>query len=558
MAISVDISPTSTKLGQAVNDAKAAVRRGDWPAAVTIAETALSEGLEDPMLLNLAAWRLETEGRYVDAGALLSRALDLAPKDLRTIYALGRLYKSAGRHTEALEAFEAALAIDAAFVLAWREKGLLLEMLGDPDGAADCYGKAAELDPGYADAFAGLASVSAKRGESAATRRFAEKALALKPLHSAAVCALASADLFDQDYESAEAGLRPLLAHPAADPHDRAVAMGLFADALEGQGRYPQAFAAYAASNAAFARLHAARFDRPEGETHYHFVRRMEDWFQSLGPVDWTRADAGADPGPAKQHIFLVGYLRSATTLLENALAGHPQVSALEEKPTLADADRAFLGDREGLDRLASLGCDDAAQWRDAYWRRVREHGGEPDGKVFIDKSPSASVSLPMIRKLFPKARILIARRDPRDVVLSCFRNHFVMNPVTYELTDLARAARHYDALMRLTETYLARLPLSFQVVRYPDLIADFDGQTAKVCDFIGVEWSDKVRDFADTARKRHVKSSSARQVLRPLYSGSGQWRRYRDQLEAVLPVLEPWVLRFGFEPTDPELGFRK
>ena len=556
MSISVEISARSTKLGQALSEAKAAVRQGDWAAAVIIAETALAEGLEDPMLLNLAAWRLENEARYVEAGTLLSRALALAPQDLRTIYALGRLYKTAGRNPEAMEAFEAALAIDASFVLALREKGLLLEMLGDTEGAAACYGRAVELDPAYADAFAGLASVSAKVGASAATRQFANQALSLKPLHSTAVCALASVDLAEHDHEGAEAVLRPLLAHPAADPHDRAVAMGLFADALEGRGRYPQAFAAYAASNAAFARLHAARFDQPGGETHYHFVRRLEDWFQNIGPADWTGADAGADPGPAQQHVFLVGYLRSATTLLENALASHPTVCALEEKPTLVDADRAFLKDRDGLDRLVALGPDDAAEWRETYWRRVREHGGEPDGKVFIDKSPAASVSLPMIRKLFPKARILIARRDPRDVVLSCFRNHFVINPVTYELTDLVRAARHYDALMRLTETYLASLPLQVQVVRYPDLIADFDRETSRVCSFIGVEWSDKVRDFARTAKKRNVHSSSAQQVIRPLYSGSGQWRRYRDQLEAVLPVLEPWVRRFGFEPTDPELDF--
>jgi tetratricopeptide (TPR) repeat protein len=557
MAISVEISAKPAKLGKALNDAKAAVRNGDWPAAVTIAETALAEGLEDPMLLNLAAWRLEAEGLYVEAGGLLSRALELAPQDLRTIYALGRLYKTAGRHTEALEAFEAALTIDASFVLALREKGLLLEMLGELEAAAACYGRAVEIDPGYADAFAGLASVSAKLGASAAARHCANEALALKPLHSAAICALASVDLAEHDHEGAEAVLRPLLSHPGADPHDRAVAMGLFGDALDGQERYPQAFAAYAAANAAFARLHASRFDQPGVETHYQFVRRMEDWFQTAGPTDWTRADADADPGPARQHIFLVGYLRSATTLLENALAGHPDVCALEEKPTLADADRAFLGDKDGLDRLVALDSGGAAEWRDTYWRRVREHGIEPEGKVFIDKSPAASVSLPMIRKLFPKARILIARRDPRDVVLSCFRHHFVMNPVTYELTDLVSAARHYDALMRLTETYLASLPIPSHVVRYRDLVADFDAETGKVCDFIGVEWSDKVRDFARTARKRNVRSSSAKQVLRPLYSGSGQWRRYRDQLEAVLPVLEPWVIRFGFEPTEPELDFR-
>jgi tetratricopeptide (TPR) repeat protein len=526
-------------------------------AAFQIADRALSAGVEDPMLLNLAAWRLEGEGEYLAAGALLSRALEIAPDDLRTTFALGRLYKSAGHPSEALAMFEAALRLDPNFVLAWREKGVALEMLGNLDGAGACYARAVEIDPAYPDGFAGLASVAARSGEGAAARRHAARTMELKPLHSAAVSALATVEIADREYRAAEAHLRPLISAPGIDPQDHAVAFGLLGDALDGQDRCAQAFAAYAASNAAYARLNAARFAKPGGETHYGFVRRLAAWFAALPPVDWTLADAGTDPGPARGHVFLVGYPRSATTLLENALAGHPAVNALEEKPTLQDADRAFLGDEQGLQRLLALDSAGADEWRETYWRRVREFGGEPDGKVFIDKSPTASVSLPLIRKLFPKARILIARRDPRDVVLSCFKQRFKMNPVTYEFTSLDGTARHYDAVMAATELYLAALPIQAHVVDYGSLVTDFDGETRRACAFLGLEWRDSVRDFSATARRRGVSSSSAEQVQRPLYSGSGQWRRYRDQLEAVLPVLEPWVQRFGFEPTDPEIDFR-
>ena len=530
------------------------MRRGDWPAAFAIADTALASGVEHPLLLNLAAWRLEGTGEYLAAGDLLARALELAPGDLRTTFALGRLYKAAGHAPEALEVFDAALRLDDRFVLAWREKGLVLELLGDAEAAAACYRRAVELDPAYPDAHAGLASASVKLGDRPATRRHAAKALALKPRHSTAVCALARAELADHDPVGAERLLRDFFSTPASDPHDRAVALGLLSEALDEQDQCAQAFAASEACNAAYAGLNAHRFARPGVETHPGFVRRLEDWFAALPATDWSTADATANPGPVQGHVFLCGYPRSGTTLLENALAGCPDVVALEEKPTLEDADRAFLGDADGLQRLLELDAAGAAPWREAYWRRVRSCGVEPDGKVFIDKSPMATVSLPLIRKLFPAAKILIARRDPRDVVLSCFRQHFSMNPATYAFTTLDGAARHYDAVMRLTERYLAALPVDAHVVDYRDLVADFDGTTQKACAFIGVDWTQGARDFAATARRRRAASASAEQVQRPLYSGSGRWRRYRDQLEGVLPLLEPWVERFGYEPTGPRL----
>ena len=89
----------------------------------------------------------------------------------------------------------------------------------------------------------------------------------------------------------------------------------------------------------------------------------------------------------------------------------------------------------------------------------VRKFGVEPRGRVFIDKMPLSNVQLPVIAKLFPNARVLFARRDPRDVVLSCFRRRFGMNPSMYQLLTLEGAAAYYDAVMRLSELYRDLLP---------------------------------------------------------------------------------------------------
>ncbi len=143
---------------------------------------------------------------------------------------------------------------------------------------------------------------------------------------------------------------------------------------------------------------------------------------------------------------------------------------------------------------------------------------------------------------------MLFARRDPRDVVLSCFRRRFGMNPSMYQLTTLEGAAAYYAAAMRLVEIYRQRLPLDLHVVRYEDLVEDFDGTAGAACAFLGLEWSDGMRDFAGKARARGIATPSAAQVVRGLNrEGQGAWRRYRDQMSSVLPLLQPWVEAFGY-----------
>jgi hypothetical protein len=138
-------------------------------------------------------------------------------------------------------------------------------------------------------------------------------------------------------------------------------------------------------------------------------------------------------------------------------------------------------------------------------------------------------------------------RRDPRDVVLSCFRSHFSPTPAALEFTGLERTARHYGAVMRAQESFLAALPLARHELHYEALVADFEGESRQLCDFLDTRWNEAIRDFAQTARRRGVSTMSATQVTKKLYDGSKQWRRYEEQLQPVLPILDPWVKRFGY-----------
>ncbi|HEX8232350.1 MAG TPA: sulfotransferase [Caulobacteraceae bacterium] len=536
--------PDAERLGEI----ESLIRTNQVPRAAELAEQALAEGLEHPMLLNLSAYGLEQQGRFDEALSRLIRARELAPLDPSVLNALGLAYAGAQEHEAAAEAFAAAVAAYPRFAPAWYNKGAAEETLGRLDHARASYEQGVALQPDHVGSLAGLASVAARKAEYDQARQYAERALAIAPGLPVPVMALTNADMAAGDYAGAEARLRELLADPRVGPAERAIAEGLLGDVLDAQNRTAEAFAAYTSANGGLQKLHAPRMAGRQSvlEAALWLIRYFEK-----APVWPPRRNAPASPPDIGGHVFLVGFPRSGTTLLEQVLASHPSVVALEERETLADAARLYMKNPAGLDRLTLAGEGELQRLRDAYWARVREAGVEPGGRVFVDKLPLNTVKLPLIAWLFPRAKVLFARRDPRDVVLSGFRRRFRINPSMYQLLTLNGAAQFYDAVMRLAELYRARLPLDLKVVRHEDLVDDFEAQARAICRFIGLPWDPALHGFAERVRDRSVATPSAQQVAKGLNrDGMGQWRRYKAELGPVLPLLQPWVERFGY-PAD-------
>jgi len=123
------------------------------------------------------------------------------------------------------------------------------------------------------------------------------------------------------------------------------------------------------------------------------------------------------------------------------------------------------------------------------------------------------------------------------------------MNPGMYQFVTLEGAARFYDQVMALAGQYRRLAPDRVHAVRYEELVADFEGECRRLCDFVGLDWSPSLNDFARTARLRQIRTPSAPQIRKGLYTSAvGQWRRYERQLAPVLPILAPWVAAFGYE----------
>jgi Flp pilus assembly protein TadD len=490
--------------------------------------------------------RLKSEGRFEEAIAAFGRALEREPQNGALMTDVGLCLLELGRREEAAKVLGTAIRIDPHSARTSFAYGWAAENLGALEQAQSAWERAIGLDPDRADALAGLAGLAVRQRNWETARDLAERALALDPTLTDATIHLARVDIGLERLDAAEQRLGELIARPDVKQITRAKAKLFLGDALDAAGRYGDAYTAYTDGKADLRSLFAPQFENTGRPSAPEVVQAMAAEFAETPPQAWSLPARPAARGPARSHAFLVGFARSGTTLLEQVIATHPDMVALGERPVMIDAESQFLSRAGGVLRLADAVSDLLEPLRDAYWRRAREFGVDPAGKVFVDKHPLGAIRLPLIFKVFPEARIIFALRDPRDVVLSCFRRSFAINGVTYEFDTLERAATMYDAVMSAAESYFERLPIKVHRIRYEDLVADFENEVRALCEFLGVDWTDKLKDFATT--ERAISTPSSIQVRRGLYEeGAGQWRNYAERMAAVMPILQPWVERFGY-----------
>jgi tetratricopeptide (TPR) repeat protein len=465
----------------------AAMRAGRGEEALGLAEAMLADGFAHPAALHLAAAARQGAGRFDEAERLFEHRARLTPAEPVGWAALAGCQLAAQRAEAALTSYDAALTLAPTVPSLLCGKARALQALSRADEAERLYRRALALDAASFEAHFGLAGLALDAGDLDAAATHAEALVAAQPAAPDTGWLAARIALACGQAEAAHARLAPALARADLAADQRAETLLLDGEALDALGRTAEAFAAALEGKALQRALFAERAAGREGEIAK--LNRLGAWFAAADPAPWRTAPQTTTPiaGAALSHIFLVGFPRSGTTLLEQVLAGHPEIEALEEAPTLAAPYAEFLASDEGLARLAGLDGKAAAAWRARYWSDVAELGARAEGRVFLDKAPAGTLYLPLIAKLFPDAKVLFALRDPRDVVLSCLRSSFQLNAMTYAFTSLADTAACYDACMRMAEAYRAVLPLDLREVRHEALVEDFDGELAAICGFLGL-----------------------------------------------------------------------
>ncbi len=502
------------------------------------------------MLLNLVAIRREQQGDDVAAEALLQRAVQLAPDDFSVRNALGLCLLRVEQPGAALAHFDAVIRAHPALPFAHVNMGNALAALGLVSEAEAAYRRALAFDAEQPIAMSGLARIASSRGAWDEARKWADGALARLPGLPEAVMARAAVDLGAGDTHSAEGRLRALLEDSRLSVLERAHAYGALGDVLDAKNYVDEAFAAYASCNDALIRLYSGRYVGVGNALAY--VQEVIRSFEAAGPDPRWRTRPARDlrVTGAVGHVFVLGFPRSGTTLLEVVLEGHPDVVSLEECESMIIAAQEHMQRPADMAAFGGVKDDELARLRAEYWRAVGMAGVDVLGKVFVDKNPLNTLKLPLIARLFPDAKVIFASRDPRDVVLSCFRHRFRMSAPIYELLRVDSAAKYYDAVMRAAVTFFSLLPLATCMVRHEDVVTDFKRELTRICAFLGIEWDPAMSDFALRAKKRESITPSTSQLVKGLNTeGLGQWIRYRGHLQDVFPTLEPWVKRFLYEP---------
>lgn len=255
----------------------------------------------------------------------------------------------------------------------------------------------------------------------------------------------------------------------------------------------------------------------------------------------WTPEKATDD---YRDPVFLVGFPRSGTTLLDTMLMGQPELSVLEERPMMARTIK-LMGDED----ISILSAERIRELRSIYFGFARDYKWD-DKCWLVDKNPLNMDRIPTIHRLFPNARIILAERHPYDVVFSCFMANFQMNLAMRSFTSLKEAAMTYDAVFSAWERSLELFTVDVHRVRYERLVLDAQTELSSLIDWLKLDWNDQLLDHTETARIRgRVRTASYSQISEKLYSRARyRWRRYAEHLAPVLPILQPWAAKMGYE----------
>ncbi len=522
-----------------------AVQAKDFDRAFSLAEKAFAEGVEHPRLLGLAAQRRLRSGDAEGAYPILMRAREIDGHNADILNDLGLCMMQIGRAREALGVFDAALRQAPGSAKFFFNKALAYEILGELDHERRALERVIAIDPNHVPALNLMAFLAADRNDATAARDYATRALTISPVEIIPRLALATVEIGERNFPAARHSLEPLLNNPALDSENRSQAQTLMGDVFDGEADYAKAFHCYGEAKETLRSHYAAAYAKRTGEPVSTRLARLRDYFANVPGDAWRANDAAAQ---TRAPVFLTGFLRSGTTLLGQVLAGHSGVEVMHERDCLVDTTNDFIVPPGGLDRLAGLDAATLSPYREQYWKRAREYGQELRRGLFVDKAPMLVPNLPLVAKLFPNAKMLFVIRDPRDVILSCFRRRFAMSAEKFDMLTLADIASTYAATMELAALYREKLGLRTLEVRHESLTADFDQEVQKVCAFLELTYEPAMADFGRRVKTSNIDTPNIAQLARGLSRESeGRWRHYRKELMPIFPALAPWCERFGY-----------
>lgn len=504
------------------------------------------------------------------------RAIQLRPDYADAHYALGNVLREEGDIRGASEAYRRALGFQPNFVEAMSNLGALLTVLGEFKEAALILNKANALRPNTPQILCNQGHILQHQDRQAEALDKYQRALCLSPNSIDALTNVAILLEKSNRIEEAKTLVDRELPRYPSEPSLLIVAAKLarrnkqFKDAISFLERALKQNLSIETAGEAHIQL-GQMYDR-EGNTESAYrhlaegnrlvalynneinhgrpvfldrVRRLHGYLteELAGAIQHA---APMEPSP----IFLLGFPRSGTTLLEQILDSHPSLQGMEERPTVYTMVQAFEKMANGnLNALAELTPEHINQLRKIYFEEVAKHITLRPGSLLIDKMPLNTVNVHIIWRVFPNAKFILAIRHPCDACFSCFMQNFKLNEAMASFFTLESSAEIYRTTMQIWLDAISRLPINYHRIRYEDLVANFEHETRALLSFLEVDWNEKVLGFNEHASKKgQIRTVSYHQVTQPIYQhATYRWKRYSAYFGETLPVLQPYIDYFGY-----------
>ena len=508
---------------------------------LAVAEPILRERLKRAPT-DIAAIRMLAElasrlGRYGDAEKLLSRALELAPgfRPARHNYAL--VLHRQNRSPEAIMQIDLLLADDPHNAGLANLKAAALGRLGDFADAIALYDDVLARHPDQPKVWMSYGHALKTVGRQADSVDAYRRSIALEPGLGEAWWSLANLKRVEFSAND-RAAMRAALAEElsAEDRFHLHFALG---KAEEDAGEYAAAFDHYARGN----RLRAEQVSYDAQDIERHVIRS-----RALFTPEFF-ADRAGSGDPAPDPIFILGMPRAGSTLLEQILSSHSQIEGTMELPDIPQMAMRLGGrkqrsqDSEYPGALAGLSPEDLRGLGEEYLARTRIQR-KTAAPLFIDKMPNNFLHVGLIRLILPNAKIIDARRHPLACCFSNFKQHFARGQAfSYSLATMGGYYRNYTELMAQFD---AAQPGTVLRVHYEAVVADLEGETRRMLDFIGLPFEAGCLDYHRSGRA--VRTASSEQVREPIFtSGLDQWKHFEAWLSPLEDALGPALADYPY-----------
>jgi tetratricopeptide (TPR) repeat protein len=466
--------------------------------------------------------------RLDDALASYEQAIALNPDHGEAYINRGLVLQSLKRFEDALASFDQAVALRPDSAQAHNNRGIALKKLNRSNEALASYDRAIALNPNYAEAFYNRAIELMELGRLDEAQQAADKAIQLAPKEALYYRTFGSAGRYSGDDK--RLAVLEELAQTAEElsSDDRIDLCFVLAKAYEDVGRFGEAFDQLKTGNA----LKRRQIIYDEAAELGAFTRIQELYTPQLIQSPGDAGESSSVP------IFIVGMVRSGSTLVEQILASHPQVFGGGELDSFAEfvarSTAMQNGEQLWAELASGLWTEQLRQIGVRYVARLRELS--PQAERIVNKLPSNFMHAGLIQLALPNATIIHTVRDPRDTCVSAYSKLFTEEQNhTYDLAELGRYYASYHALMAHWHRVLPAGRILD--VQYEAVVADLEGQARRLIAHCGLDWDSRCLTFHQTDRP--VRTASAIQVRQPIYDSSiGRWRVYEPFLGPLLAEL--------------------